>query len=85
MKRKCYIHFENKPTFPELDKFFQHCLQYEPVLSNSYYFVMDNDALTVPLRDFVREFFPRYTYALAVTSAVSINWEAQYIKTDLDI
>ena len=83
MKRKCYIHFENKPTFPELDKFFQHCLQYEPVLSTSYYFVIDSDSMDVPLKDFVRNFFSRYSYALLVVSSSAVNRESQYIKTDL--
>ena len=85
MKRKCYIHFENKPTFPELDKFFQCCLQCEPVLSTSYYFVIDSAIMKVPLSDFVRDFFPRYTYALLVVSSASVNRESQYVKTDLDI
>ena len=84
MKRKCYLHFETKPTFPELDAFFTHCLQYEPVLSTSYYFVIDSDTIGVPLTDFVRGFFSRYTYALLVVSSSAVNRESRYVKTDLD-
>lgn len=82
MKRKCYLHFETKPTIPELDAFFRNCLQYEPILSTSYYFVIDTDVMDFPLRDYIRRFFNRYTYAFYTVTSGGVHHESRYIKTD---
>ena len=65
MVQQFYLHFETKPSFSELDRFFQKCLTYQPILSSSYFVEVDRNDLNQTVREFVRECFPRYSYVLA--------------------
>lgn len=79
-----YIHFETKPSFQELDVFFEKCVEYEPVLATSYYVVIDPDTAPISFPDFARQCFRRYRFViLPVGKQIYRYGETNYVKTDL--
>lgn len=81
MTQQYYLHFEIKPPFDVLDRFFAKCLAYQPVFATSYFVEIDRSALHETVREFAQECFPRYTFALvrAVQNTTSVIRESDYI------
>lgn len=80
MKARFYLHFETKPPYGELEKLFQRCEEYEPVLAGSYLISVQLDAFHEPFRDIVRDLFPHSRFVLAKVSNFYEYDECPYIK-----
>ena len=80
MKARFYLHFETKPTYAELEKLFQKCEEYEPVLGTSYLISVHLDDFHEPFRDIVRDCFPHSRFVLAKVSNFYEYTECPYIK-----
>ena len=83
LRDKYYIHFETKPTFPELDAFFSRCEQYEPVMATSYYVVPKMGNRRESFHYYAMSCFPRYRFVLCKASWLWEHGETGFIKTDL--
>lgn len=85
MKQKYYLHFETKPSFSELDRCFEKCLAYQPILATSYYLEIDASSLHQPVRDFVQECFPRYAFVLVrvVQQGITVVRESGYVTAGI--
>ncbi len=60
-----YLHFENKPSFVELDQLFQKCMTYQPVLYSSYLISIDQDEISPKTaKELVLDCFQRACFVL---------------------
>lgn len=62
MNQHFYLHFETKPSFAELDKLFDQCESFQPIMSNSYTVIFDTDGKRSSFFDLARLCFPRHRY-----------------------
>lgn len=85
MKFQYYLHFETKPSFEELDVFFQKCTEYHPILATSYFVEIDTDDLRQTAREFAHECFPRYTYIFTrvIKKEFEVNRESDYVTAGI--
>lgn len=85
MRQKYYLHFETKPSFSELDRFFAKCLAYQPIFATSYFVEIDTSVLHETVRDFAQDCFPRYAFVLtrAVKQEFAVIRESGYITAGI--
>lgn len=85
MKQNFYLHFETKPSFSELDRLFDCCEAYEPVMANSYVLVFNTDGKQTSFFDLIHQIFPRQRYALVQFAANKFRQtkETPYVPTGI--
>ena len=77
-----YIHFETKPTFAELDVFFERCVQFYPVMSNSY-FVKAETTSPADFTSFAKQCFPRRHFFICASSHSRYSKETGYTSSGI--
>ena len=86
MTQQYYLHFETKPPFEVLDRFFEKCLAYQPIFATSYFVEIDRSVLHETVREFAQECFQRYAFVLvrAVQNMTSVIRESDYITVGIE-
>lgn len=81
MQKVVYIHFETKPAFDCLTKFFSKFRDYQKVFATSYLFRVPRGTPNERIHDWAQDCFPYDAYAICV-GPVAVRYEHGLAKEE---